>query len=477
MNISELTARWLQESLGVFNAETLDHYRRILDNHVIPVFGNKATVSQEEILAFREGIIAQGISPATAYMMVRVLNRILEYGASVGECPAPEWDLGLGSPKRSMDVAILTPMEERQVCSYLIENPSPMHLCVFLILTCGVGVSEVLGIQWKDVSVVRNSIRVHVSRGPITGRKHRTRKVPIGERQRIYLRKMASQPENYLSSGTPKPRQRAALESRWRKIVKELLLEQISLMELRHTYVVRCIEAGLDYETISKRIGVVNGSTFRRFYRSIVPAEQAERLERERFENRKVRQAPTSRKPNKKDPDAEMLVEKVEDRKKRLRQTLDCLEGDLAIINALRYSDCVQGANRQGLYSFVEKVLGDDKDGRFLVEYLRCNMRVAEMPLLKETTVQAIRRRVTHGFEKLNARLEEIYAVEGWEAVPALETMCARIMEAAPPEPKRTGPKGKDTLEKRCSKALEAIGRLKAENESLKAQLAEGGGM
>ena len=294
----------------------------------------------------------------------------------------------------------------------------------------------------------------------------------IGERQRIYLRKMASQPDNYLSSGTPKPRQRAALESRWRKVVDELLLERISLMELRHTYVMRCIESGLDYETISKRIGVINGGTFRRFYRSLAPAEQAERLERERFENRKVRQAPTTRRPSEKDPDVEVLEEKVEDRKKRLRRTLDCLEGDLAIINALRYSDCVQGANRQGLYSFIEKVLGDDKDGKFLVEYLRCNMRVAEMPLLKVTTVQAIRRRVTHGFEKLNKRLEEIYAVEGWEAVPTLENMCSRIMAIAPPEPKRTGPKGKDTLEKRCKKALEALDRLQAENESLKAELA-----
>ena len=99
-------------------------------------------------------------------------------------------------------------------------------------------------------------------------------------------------------------------------------------------------------------------------------------------------------------------------------------------------------------------------------------MRVAEMPLLKVTTVQAIRRRVTHGFEKLNKRLEEIYAVEGWEAVPTLENMCSRIMAIAPPEPKRTGPRGKDSLEKRCKKALEALDRLQAENESLKAELA-----
>ena len=128
---------WLQESLGVFNEETLELYRGLLDNHVIPAFGDRKTVSREEILAFREEKLAQGISESTAYTMVRVLGRILEYGASIGECPAPDWDLGLGTPKRSRGVAILTPTEERQVCSYLIENPTPMHLCTgFLPAPC-----------------------------------------------------------------------------------------------------------------------------------------------------------------------------------------------------------------------------------------------------------------------------------------------------------------------------------------------------
>ena len=43
MKITELTARWLQESLGVFNEETLELYRGLLDNHVIPAFGDRET--------------------------------------------------------------------------------------------------------------------------------------------------------------------------------------------------------------------------------------------------------------------------------------------------------------------------------------------------------------------------------------------------------------------------------------------------
>ncbi|MBR1872166.1 MAG: tyrosine-type recombinase/integrase [Bacteroidales bacterium] len=469
--LSELSQRWLAESLGVFTGETLAHYRSLIEGVLLPYFGESLDISRERVEEFMATGAARGLSENTVFPLVKMLRRILEYGAGAGLCPRPGWDMHLRTPVKKRGITVLTPLQERQLSSYLTENPSPMHLCIFLILTCGIGVGEVLGIQWKDVSIARNFIRVHVSRGPLTGRKNRTRKVEISERQRIYLRKMLSKDGgSYLCSGTSKPRERAAMESRWRKISEELLLMPASLTDLRHTYAVRCIESGMDYETLSKRLGIENGGSFRRTYRALVSPEDMERLERERFESRKRRQAPEHIEKGPADPESATFRLKIEQRRSELKTELEAIEGDLAIIRSLRNSDCVQGANRQELYKFIEKVLGDDKDGMFLTEYLRCNMRVADMPLLKVTTPQAIRRRVTHGFEKLSARLDEIYAVEGWEAVPVLEKMCERIMQAAPPEPKRTGPKGKDSLEKRCRKALEALERLRAENIRLKAE-------
>ena len=85
------------------------------------------------------------------------------------------------------------------------------------------------------------------------------------------------------------------------------------------------------------------------------------------------------------------------------------------------------------------------------------------MPLLKVTTVQAIRRRVTHGFEKLNKRLDEIYAVEGWDILRYYQFLCARILRAAPPAPRKTGPKPKPSLQSDFKMAVEALDRIEAE--------------
>ena len=170
----------------------------------------------------------------------------------------------------------------------------------------------------------------------------------------------------------------------------------------------------MGYVRLSEALGQENTTNFRALYRGLVSPETRERLDQEWAASRKPRQAPPSIRLPEKDPEARRLEEKVEARKKQLKETLANLEGDLAIINTLRNSDvATQGRAREGLYRFIGKVLGDDKDGKMLVEYLRSNMRVADMPSRKEVSVQTIRSRVARGFAKLGDRLEEIDALAG----------------------------------------------------------------
>ena len=292
------------------------HYRNLLEQHVLPWFGNVTQVREADARAFMQAKKGQGLSENTVFVMIRLLRRILEYGASQGLTTAPGWDALMTTPQKKNEPSILTPAEEKQLCDYLVENPSGKHLCLFLMLTTGMTIGETLLLKWQDVSIGKGEIRVLTERGPVTDRKRRVRRLKIGERQKLYLRRMAaSTKEAYLATGTSRPMGRASLEDRFRRIVKEQVLPPITPTGLRHTFAVRCIEAGMDYETLS-------------------------------------------------------------------------------------------------------------------------------------------------------ARLDEIYAVEGWEAVPALQSLCERVLEVAPPEPKRTGPKGKSTLQGQVRRAMEALERLAAKKDA-----------
>ncbi len=403
--LSEISERWLREGVGAFSAETAEHYAWIIAHQLVPGFGDRTDISREEALGFAERLRAEGQAESTVYKCLTLLERILAYGAAQALCPLPDWQLDLSRPERMRKNAVLTPSDEQELTRFLTENPTPAHLGIFLILTCGISVGEALAIRWKDVSVNKGQIRVYISRGPLHRRENRTRTVEIGERQRLYLRKIMGPGECYLCSGTPEPLQRTSLENRWRTLIRQLMLPPLPLTNLRHTYGVRCLETGMDFQTLAEKLGVRNSSEFRAQYKDLVSLEAARRRP----------EAPRGQ-ATKETPSVRELARKVDERKKRLQQTLDCLEADEKIIQSLRYSDCVQGATRQGLYNLIEKVLEGDKDGQYLVEYLRCNMRVAEMPLLKVTTPQAIRRRVTHGWEKLQARLEALYSAAGVSA-------------------------------------------------------------
>ena len=70
-------------------------------------------------------------------------------------------------------------------------------------------------------------------------------------------------------------------------------------------------------------------------------------------------------------------------------------------------------------------------------------------------------RRMTHGFEKLSARLDEIYAVEGYDELGMFSSLCDAVLSVAPPAALKRGPKTKEAVERRYKSALAAIERIR----------------
>ena len=413
-SFQDIALRWLADAAPTVSPGTTAHYRLLLETHVVPRLGGMdvAKVGEGEVCALVEEKRAEGMSESTVGILSKLIFRILSYGSSEGLCAAPEWRIGSGRPRKVHPTVILTVGEEQRLLTFLTDNPSPKHLGIYLILTAGLGVGEVRKLTWADVSLPQRRIRVLTEEETSPDTRNKYRNIAVNERQKLYLKRMASLPSVYVASGKPEPVSAWALRDSFLRALRAMGLPEMPLSDLRRTFAVRRLEQGMGYVQLSEALGQENTTNFRALYRELVSPETRERLEREWTASRKVRQAPSSIRPPEKDPTVRKLEEAVEARKKQLKETLANLEGDLAIIRTLRNSDlATQGKAREGFYRFVEKVLGDDRDGKMLVEYLRCNMRVADMPSRKEVTVQTIRARVARGFEKLGARLEEIYAL------------------------------------------------------------------
>jgi len=460
ITLQELAEKWLNESLGAFSQDTMDHYRDLIENHAYTYFCDKVEISEMDIRAFLDAKKQQGLSDSTVKKLFLVLRRVLEYGASMNLCPQPEWNIQLATAQNKHETVILTDEEERRLIHYLTENPDGKNLGLFLAITLGLNRGEILNLKWKDVSLKQNVIRVVTEKGPVLGKRRKKRDIAFGEREKIYLRKQASEPEFYVTSGSRRKNNEQILRARLKKAANETLLPPVILNDLRRTFVVHALVYGMPLDQVAKQIGVKYDRFFRAtYFPLLLPATRA-RLEKEVLEARKVREAPEHIYKPEADAESTEYRKKIAARRQELKEELESLEGDLAIIRKLRVSDGVQGASRNALYSFIEKVLGDDKDAQFLTEYLRYNMRVEDMPLRKVTTSQAIHRHVTKGFEKLNARLDQIYAVEGYDILDMFRQLCAKIDAVAPKAPTKRGPKPKPSLESDFKRAMQALERM-----------------
>ena len=464
----DLASRWLSESAGSVTSKTIDQYQWLLDNYICPRIGEKdvAEITEEDVRALVEEKRMQGLSEASVYPISKLVNRILSFASSEGLCAAPEWVIVRGKPERESPTIILTPEQEQRLLAYLTGNPTPKNLGIYLILTAGLNVGELLALTWADVSFPLKRIRILMERETKPETRKKFRDIPINERQRIYMKKLASLPTVFVANGKPKPASRYALRDNFFQVLHELNLPEMSFIDLRRTYAVHALENGMSYERLSRALGQENSVVFHSVFRKLVSPETRKRLDDELLATRKPRQAPEHIDNIGPDlsPEVVALRQKVEAKKKQLNETLAALDGDLEIVHTLRRSNLAGlGRPREGLYQFIEKVLGDDRDGKMLVEYLRCNMRVADMPSQKDFTVQTIRTRVHRGFAKLNARLDEIYAVEGYDILDMFHQLTARIQEVAPPEPKRPGRKLKPTIGNEFRTAMEALDRIKTE--------------
>ncbi len=464
----DIASRWLSESAGNMAAKTIEQYQWLLENYVFPRLGDRdvSQITEVDVRELVEEKRVQGLSEGTVYPLPRLINRILSFASSDGLCEAPEWVIGKGKPEKLSPTIILSTSQEKRLLTYLTENASTRHLAIYLILTTGLSTKEAISLTWADVSFPLKRIRVLMEREGAPKTRKKFRNVPVNERQLIYLKKMQSAPTVYLVSGKSKKPWPGILTPTFGRISQEMDLPGLSAMDLRRTFAVHALEKGMGYEELSKVLGQENSRIFRAFYRELVSSETKERLEQELLDSRKPRQAPEHIDCIGPDlsPEVVALRQKVEAKKKQLNETLAALDGDLEIVHTLRRSNLAGlGRPREGLYKFIEKVLGDDRDGKMLVEYLRCNMRVADMPSQKAVTVQTIRSRVARGFEKLTARLDDIYAVEGYDILDMFHRLTARIQEIAPPAPKRTGPKGKPGIGKDFKDAMDALDRIAAE--------------
>lgn len=272
---------WLHaKRLGV-KESTYIRYRNTIENHIKPDLGkypiNKISTSLMEQFVSRKlqnGRIDGngGLSPKSMSDIMVIVKESFKYAQSYGVIVVCSFER-ISFKKNAQEMRVLSLLEEQRLLSVLFKDFDRYKMGVFICLYTGIRIGELCALQWKNVSLSENAIKIEYTmqrlqrenlnavqktRIIVTEPKSYAalRTIPLPEFVIDVIKPFAGSPNTYVLSGECKkiiePR---TMQNKFKTYLAEGKIEEANFHSLRHTFATRCIEAGFDVKTLSEILG------------------------------------------------------------------------------------------------------------------------------------------------------------------------------------------------------------------------------
>ena len=272
---------WLHaKRLGV-KESTYIRYRNTIENHIKPDLGkypiSKISTSLMEQFVSRKlqnGRIDGngGLSPKSMSDIMVIVKESFKYAQSYGVIVVCSFER-ISFKKNAQEMRVLSLLEEQRLLSVLFKDFDRYKMGVFICLYTGIRIGELCALQWKNVSLSENAIKIEYTmqrlqienlnalqktRIIVTEPKSYAalRTIPLPEFVIDVIKPFAGSPNTYVLSGECKkiiePR---IMQNRFKAYLAEGKIEEANFHSLRHTFATRCIEAGFDVKTLSEILG------------------------------------------------------------------------------------------------------------------------------------------------------------------------------------------------------------------------------
>ena len=237
----------------------------ILNQHILPVIGGYRLqdITPMQIQAIMSGLVGKSNSLQSKVLInLRSIFKAAQENGLIVRSPVSSM-LKPGG-KKTQEKTALTPQE----CEKLIERVRNPRAKTFLLIALNTGMrrGEILALKWDEVDFEKKLI--HVRRNAVLIRggtklsdelktKAGRRDIPLTETLEAHLlaEKKRTHSQYILAMQNHQPMTDSSYKSMWRLIERELPEKHVTAHILRHTYITRLFEAGLDIKEIQYLAG------------------------------------------------------------------------------------------------------------------------------------------------------------------------------------------------------------------------------
>jgi integrase len=166
--VGELAERWYATTVTL-KPKTREDYRSLLNNHVLPAFGDRAVASLDTLAVrgWLAGLVSKGLSPSRAkhayYILFAVLEAAIQVGALVRN-PAARVRV---PHTHSREMHFLSAAEVERLAEAIVP---PYGVLVRFAAYTGLRAGEIAALRVKRLDLLRGSVRVVESATEVGGR-------------------------------------------------------------------------------------------------------------------------------------------------------------------------------------------------------------------------------------------------------------------------------------------------------------------
>jgi len=288
MNISDISQIWIEDHEQYVKRSSISAYDLLLQNHILPFFGEMETVLEEDIQVY-VNLKLKTLSKKTVKDTLIVLKMILKYGSKKGLYRLEKFDFDIIYPTDNNSVQKLDAHNKQNISkltNYLILNFSFQNLALLIAIQTGMRIGEVCALQWCDIDLDNGIFNVEKTRQRIyvfnrEKNKRETilitdsaktscsnREIPISKPILNIVKPLLKivNKEYYICTNTGKGTEPRTFRNYYKLVLDQLDLPYIKFHGLRHTFATTCLANGIDIKTTSVLLGHANVSTTMNIY-------------------------------------------------------------------------------------------------------------------------------------------------------------------------------------------------------------------
>ena len=282
--LSEVIALWKADKKNYVKKSTFSAYVLLIENHLLPYFGNQYEIQEADVQAFVLQKLEAGLSQKTIKDILIVLKMVLKFGAKNKWIVYEPFEIQYPTIRENQQIEVLSRTHQKKIMNYIQEHFTFRNLGVLICLSSGMRIGEICALTWEDIdtdngviSVNRTIQRIYVIEDgtrktelildtPKT--KNSIREIPMN-RDLIRLTKPIKKivnPSFFVLTNDAKPTEPRTYRSFYKNLMRHLEIPKIKFHGLRHSFATRCIESNCDYKTVSVLLGHSNISTTLNLY-------------------------------------------------------------------------------------------------------------------------------------------------------------------------------------------------------------------